>query len=146
MWIPETTGLVCMFLRDLCILHGDPVPSCFSFTLPLSPAFSSLSLLHLPSCSCGYFSLIASSEHCSSPLTWRLLSTSSQLSRPYKDLLPITNHSSSLFPFAHSGTNLFQEGIARGLCHRLHILVFFELLLDKKSWLQCSSASELHKY
>ncbi len=79
------------------------------------------SLLHLPSCSCGYFSLIASSEHCSSPLTWRLLSTSSQLSRPYKDLLPITNHSSSLFPFAHSGTNLFQQGIANGLCHRLHI-------------------------
>lgn len=110
-----------MLLRDLCISQGDPVPSCFSFTLPLPPAFSSLSLLHLPSCSYSYFSLIASSEPCSSPLTWRLLPTSSWLLRPYKDLPPITNHSSSQFPFAHSGTNHFQEGIARGLCHRLHI-------------------------
>lgn len=86
-----------------------------------SLAFSSLSLLHLPSCSYGYFSLITTSEPCSSPLTWRPLTTSSRLSRPYKDLLPITNRSSSQSPFAHSGTNHFQEGIARGLCHRLHI-------------------------
>lgn len=90
-------------------------PSClfFSFSFTFAP------------CSFGYaywyFSLIASSEPCSSPLTWRLFTTSSRLSRPCENLPPKTNHSSSPFPFAHSTTNPFHEGITRGLCHRLHI-------------------------
>lgn len=95
-----------------------------------SPYFSSclfhfLSVLHLPPCSfwCSdcYFSLIVSSEPCSLPLKWQLFTYLRSISKPYKGWPPITSHSSSAFSFAHTKANHFQEGIARGLCHRLHI-------------------------
>lgn len=86
----------------------------FSFSFTFAPMFIW--------CAYWYFSLIASSEPCSSPLTWRLFTTSSRLSRPCEDLPPKTDHSSSPFPFAHSTTNPFHEGITRVFfCHRLHI-------------------------
>lgn len=95
-----------------------------------SPYFSScffhtLSVLHLPPCSfCrsdGYFSHVVSSEPCSLPLKWQLFTYLRSISNPYKGLPPITSHSLSAFSFAHSRANHFQEGITRGLCHRLHM-------------------------
>lgn len=92
----------------------------FSFCL-----FHFLSVLHLPpcsfSCSDCYFSLIVSSEPCSLPLKWQLFTYLRLISKPYKGWPPITSNSSSAFSFAHTKANHFQEGIARGLCHRLHI-------------------------
>lgn len=122
MWLPETTGLVCMLLRDLRISQGDPVPSWFSFTLLL--------LLPFPiSFTSPFAPVFAKCSHCYvlQPLLYRhCLPMSSR----YQGFQAI--HHLNLLLFTVERIITTREELQGVYATDCIFLVFFELLLNTK--------------